>query len=163
MRTFSLYVMPLIGGGFLFLYPALMQVAFSFTAILGLVQAMLFRKPWIRAKLGIHPLPTKKPKTPYSVSLTRYEAPAPPTSTNGISSDGKPGGLISSLRSKARNLVSRPAAGVIKGVQQYQGTAAPNKKRHGRTPKELLDAQKYEERHRRQQTASQQSNRKGAK
>ena len=155
--------MPLIGGGFLLLYPALMQVAFSFTALLGMVQAMLFRRPWIRAKLGIHPLPTKQPKTPYSSSLNRYEPPAPPTSANRISSDEKPGGLVSSLRSKARNLVSRPAAGVMKGVQQYQGTAASTKKRHGRTPKELLDAQKYEERHRRQQTESQQSNRKGVK
>ena len=155
--------MPLIVGGFLSHIPALMQVAFSFTAILGMIQGILFRKPWIRAKLGIHPLPTKKPKTPYSVSLTRYEAPTPPTSTHRKSLDEKPGGLISSLRTKTRNLVSRPAAGVMKGVQQYQGTAASTKKRHGRTPKELLDAQKYEERHRRQQTASQQSNRKGVK
>ena len=160
--------MPFIGGGVLLLYPALMQVAFSFAAVLGLIQATLFRQPWVRAKLGIQPLPSKKSNarlkaTPYSGALSSYEAPTPTRAAHTISSQQGSKGLISSFSSKARNLISRPASGmkgaaseVRKAMNQYRGTTGTAKKKHGRTAAELQDAKRYEERHRRQQSASQQ-------
>ena len=168
MRTFSLYIMPLMGGGILFIYPALMQVAFSFAAILGLVQSSIFRQPWIRAKLGIQPLPLppKTPQsemTPYRETLGTHESPTSRGVLDNEAAKRAPKGMISSIKSKAKDLILTPVVGMKKGIQQHQATAGIAKKKHGRTTRELQEAQRYEERRQRQHAENQQSRKKGVR
>lgn len=161
-----LYVMPLFGGGILLIYPALMQLAFSFTAVLGLVQSSLFRQPWVRDICGIQPLPTKNSPakvTTYSDTLSKYEAPRGATSIDTMSTTQGSEGVISSFKNKARSLVSQPFAGMKESVKQYQSTTGSARRKHGRTANELREAQLYEERHQQQQAASQQSNKRGVR
>lgn len=156
MQKFSLYAMPVLGGGFLLIHPALMQLTFSFTALLGLIQANLLRQPWVRAKLGVQPLPTNKPNarvTPYKGTLTTYEAPAPTRPIHTASSGQQSKGTVSSLTGKLKGMISKPVSEIAKSVQQHQASTGTTKKRHGRTPNELKEAQSYEERHRRQQSS----------
>ena len=75
----SLYAMPVLAGGFMLLYPAAMQLTFGFTAALSFFQAYVLRQPWVRAFLGIHPLPNKQPDLSKSEAvsgrLNMYQAP----------------------------------------------------------------------------------------
>lgn len=82
---FALYGMPVVGGGFMLMYPACLQLTFGFTAALSLIQAYLFRQPWVRERLGIQPLPKRNrassAPTLITSTLNIYQPPsqAPPT------------------------------------------------------------------------------------
>ena len=77
--NFALYAMPLLGGGFMLLYPACLQLTFGFTAALSLTQSYLLRQPWVRKLLGIYPLP--KPKRNPIVPAIQLQTYLPPSQT----------------------------------------------------------------------------------
>lgn len=97
MAKYMLYGMPVFGGGFLLLYPAAFQLTAAFTAVFSLLQTNLLRKPWVRRRLGIYPLPEPKPvsTTPKTVAshLNMYQPPSQtlpaPKVESGITSKAK--------------------------------------------------------------------------
>lgn len=155
MKRFGLWTAPILFGGTLTLYPALMQIAFTFTALLGLLQAYCFRQPWIRTLLGIQPIPQKtKPKATYKVRPPSYQPPTPVAPTSG------PKGLPSRLTDKAKGLLAGPVKDIKEGKSSFQksynnylGTSKPEKRKHGRTAAELKQAKKYEEKHKKYEQA----------
>ena len=117
---YTLYGMPVIGGGCILLYPAALQLTAMFTAIFSLVQAHLFRKPWVRRRLGIYPLPEPKTvsSTPKAMDsrLNRYQ-PALQT---------LPGPKVESgITSKAKEKMSEAkgaASELMKSVKSISGS-----------------------------------------
>ena len=144
------------------IYPALMQLTFTFTALLGLAQAYCFRQPWIRHRLGIQPLPVNPVQrtTLHKGTSPSYAAPTRTSSDGPISSDPKSKGLYASLTNKARQTIAGPVSeirGAVselkKTVGNHAGTTATEKRKHGRTAAELRQAKAYEERYRKRQEA----------
>lgn len=113
---FALYAMPVLGGGFMLLYPACTQLTFGFTALLSLTQSYLLRQPWMREFLGIYPLPKPK-KTPIvpAIPLQTYLPPSqtPPVIgvQNGISDKAKK--KVSELTGAASEF-KKSLAGMVK-------------------------------------------------
>lgn len=162
MRSFGLYILPVMVGGFMIIYPALMQLTFTFTALLGLTQAYCFRQPWIRQRLGIQPLPVKPEQktTVQNGTLSSYAAPTQTSPNSPTSPDPKSKGLYERLTNTARQTIVGPVSEVRGAVSELKktfgdvaGTAAPEKRKHGRTAAELRQAKAYEEKHRKRQEA----------
>lgn len=162
MRSLGLYILPVVVGGFMVIYPALMQLTFTFTALLGLMQAYCFRQPWIRQRLGIQPLPVK-PEQKISLqkgALYSYAAPTQTSSNGTMSSDPNSKGLYGRLTNKARQTITNPMSEVRGAVSElkktmgdFAGNSAPEKRKHGRTAAELRQAKAYEEKYRKRQEA----------
>ena len=158
-----MYIAPVLFGGLMVIYPALMQLTFTFTSLLGLTQAYFFRQPWARQKLGIQPLPVKpQQKTTRSKdAFTSYAAPWRTESNGPTTPDPKSQGLYSRLTTKARQTVAGPIAEVGGAVSELKksmtSTAATEKRKHGRTAAELRQAKIYEEKYGRRQKATQSS------
>src|SRR6266511_1466008 len=77
MIVFMTYVLPTVSGAIMLLCPATLQIYFFVTAALGFVQSRLIQNSWVRAKLGITPMPVK-PQNPGTVlpGVNTIEAPA---------------------------------------------------------------------------------------
>ena len=133
LARFTLYGMPIIGGGFMVLYPAALQLTAMFTAIFSLVQAHLFRKPWVRRRLGIYPLPEPKtastiPKTVAS-RLNMYQPASQtlpgPKMESGITSKAK--GKMSEAKGAASELMKsvKSLSGSTPKIANGLPTASP--------------------------------------
>lgn len=147
MQKFMLYGMPAMAVAFLYWQPAMIQLAFCFTSILGFVQSKLFRNPWMRARLGIHPQPTPKPNaenTASSNAITNFLAPTAPNPATE-----QPKGMLASI--KDRWDTANAQAKVAKSNAQSKG---PVRRKHGRTAREIEEAQRYEEKYQRQLSGS---------
>lgn len=99
------------------MYPACLQLTFGFTAALSLIQAYLFRQPRVRERLGIQPLPKRKPESSAPTLITSttniYTPPSPtPDMKSGIADKAR--GKISDARGAASELV--------KSVKSFTGS-----------------------------------------
>lgn len=120
LAKFALYGMPVVGGGFMLMYPACLQLTFGFTAALSLIQAYLLRQPWVRERLGIQPLPKRNPESSASTLITStlniYQPPSqtPPTPE-----------MKSGIANKAREKMSDAkgsASELVKSVTSFTGS-----------------------------------------
>lgn len=142
MYKFGLYGMPVIGGGFMLMYPACLQLTFGFTAALSLIQSYLLRQPWIRERIGIYPLPKRKPDSngPGAVAARLQVYQPPPQTTPdvevkiGVTDKAKRkvsevGGAVSEFKKSMTEMVKQtktdaanppPASAELAKAQQLQ-------------------------------------------
>lgn len=144
MAKFMLYGAPVMGGGFMLMYPACMQLTFGFTAVMALIQAYLFRQPWVRERLGICPLPKRNPETGSSRIITsRLNMYQPPSQTPPALE------LKSGVTGKAKEKFSEAkgaASEFMKSMKNLQGSTAKDAKKPGPANSELSKAQMLQER-----------------
>ena len=79
VRKIFLYVLPPMSGAIMTFWPGGLQLVFSFTAMIALIQSTLLRKAWFRRFFGIQPLPepdaTKGHGQAYTTTINKYQAP----------------------------------------------------------------------------------------
>ncbi|KAL8793082.1 MAG: hypothetical protein Q9195_004288 [Heterodermia aff. obscurata] len=144
MAKFMLYGMPMLGGGFMLLYPAAFQLTVGFTSMLSLIQAYVLREPWVRRRLGIYPLPERKPvsTTPKAVvaRLNMYQPPsqalAAPKVESGIAGKAK------EKMSEAKGAASE----LMKSVNSLRGSTPKNANRSLSASPEVGKAQALQQR-----------------
>ncbi|KAL9596499.1 MAG: hypothetical protein Q9219_005760 [cf. Caloplaca sp. 3 TL-2023] len=123
---------PVLSTVIMCFWPAAMQLGFAWTAILSFAQSWAFRQPGVRSFLGIHPMPDAASVKPLhqtkgmvipTTATTRSDEPETPAQ-----------GLMGSARSKFKQFVDR-----------YQKSPTT-----GRSKGQVAEAQRYEERRRRE-------------
>lgn len=126
MQRLGLWTLPILIGGVMTIYPALMQIAFTITALLGLIQAYCFRQPSIRSRLGIHPIPEKpRPKATYKITPLSYKPPTP--TVPGSDSEG----LGSRLANKVKQLSAGPVRDVKEAASSFNNWFAKARNHYG--------------------------------
>ena len=142
VRNLFQYVLPIGTGIFMSFWPAAMQLAFLYTSILGLIQSILFRKPWFRNWMGITQLSftvtpaATAPKPGSGTAYTRYQAPSSSTSPSLSSSSSS-----STTRTPAKGLLGPLKDGfadVMKSANQIRDA----RKKRASTTSRLTDAEK---------------------
>ncbi|KAL8754831.1 MAG: hypothetical protein Q9184_004994, partial [Pyrenodesmia sp. 2 TL-2023] len=119
--------MPIITTLFTSFWPAALQLSFAFSSLLSLAQTSLFKQPWFRELLRIHPLPP----------------PAPPPSEHAIKSMTIP----TTARTKPAESEA-PAQGLVGRVSTTLKKYVPNNQSSpsgGRTKAQIAEAKRYEE------------------
>ena len=128
-RKVFLYVMPIFGGFIMIWWPTGLQLTFLVTAFVSAAQATMFRKPWFRNLVGIHPLP--KPAAPapqpHYQPNPRYQAPSstPPNPGSSTGVLGKMKGAVSDLMKAGEKFA--PSS---KKEQVQKGRLSTAEKRH---------------------------------
>ncbi|KAL9110603.1 MAG: hypothetical protein Q9187_008036 [Circinaria calcarea] len=142
MRNLFQYGLPAVSTFFMLFWPGCMQLTFFTTAILSLLQSMIFGNNAARKFIGVQPLPppqaslTPGSASPYTGTMT-YRSPTP-TSPAPLEKTGLIGGAIADLKGAAKQV----AASAKKTVDQVQGTEKKTRISAGM----LRDAKVYEER-----------------
>ena len=120
------------------MHPACVQLTFCFTSLLALTQSYLLFQPWVRERLGIYPLPKRKPAAAATPLLQVYQPPTqtPPATEvkSGIKHMARRkyseiSGATSDLKKSVEDMVlpakpnvtkSPPTSSVITKAQQLQ-------------------------------------------
>jgi membrane protein insertase Oxa1/YidC/SpoIIIJ len=135
IKKLLLYVFPTITTGLMLALPGALQLSFSVTSMMALLQSHLLRQPWVRQFLRIQPLP--QPPNPPSDSVYKgtitiqapsqsiVEPPPPPKGIiDGALVDIK--GAASQIMKTARSM--RQSEDTKKGTQRL--TKAELKRAH---------------------------------
>ena len=151
MQKFMTYGLPALSGLFMLAWPGAMQLTFFATSIMSMLQATLFRNPWIRQWLGIYALPprpvtpapgaTEAPKSSYDGTMTMYQ---PPDAAVPEAAEKK--GLLHGAISEIKGMKTE----AFKSLKKVVGTTHETGGRRKRTAGELKSARAYEERRRRE-------------
>lgn len=127
MFQFLQWGMPIISTVFTSFWPAALQLSFAFSSLLSLVQTYLFKQPWFRETLRIHPLP---PPTP-PPSEHPIKAMTIPTTARTKPAESE---------APAQGLVGRVSTTLKKYVPDNQPSPSG-----GRTKAQIAEAKRYEE------------------
>lgn len=120
--------MPVMSTFFTLLWPAGLQLGFTSASILALVQSFLFRQPWFRNFLRIHPLPPRAPPASPQ-DLTRGMTIPTTARTKPQEPEASAEGLVGSVSSKLKRFVE---------MNQPPPTG-------GRSKAQIAEAKRYEE------------------
>ena len=141
---YMLYGMPVVAGGFMLLQPAAVQLTAGFTGFLSLLQTYLLRKPWLRRRLGIYPLPEAKPvSTPPKAVVSRLNMYQPPSLALTAPK------VESGIAGKAKEKISEAKGAtseLIKSVKSLRGSTSKIANRPSTASPEIGKAQALQER-----------------
>lgn len=144
MRNLMLYVIPIFSAGFMMPLPAAVQLSFTATSVLTILQTYYLRQPRVRGFLGIQPMPSPAgppSESPYKGTITVQAStssiPQPSPAPKGII-----GGAISDIKGAASQV-----------MKAARSLAQPNDEKRGNqrlTVAELKRAHAYEAQRRRE-------------
>lgn len=108
MRTFMTYVLPTMTVGFSCVLPASVQLSFTASTALSLLQMHYLRQNRVREYLGIHPFPSANSPSvsPYKGTIT-VRATVTPTIEQPPAPKGIIGGAISDIKGAASQVMKR--------------------------------------------------------
>lgn len=132
LMTAMKWGLPILSTLFTAFWPAAMQLVFSITSIVALLQSLAFRQPGLRRLLGIHPLPSPTAGGP--LNRTRDMVIDTTARTKPKTPDGLGQRFVSSAKSRMR-----------KFVEKNQGSPSV-----GRSKGQMAEAQRYEEKRRKE-------------
>ena len=144
MGKYMLYGMPIVGGGFLLLYPAALQLSAGFTAVMSLVQAKVLSNPWMRRQLGVHSRSEPKPVSTASMAVaSRLNMYQP--SSQALSAPRMASGITGKAKEKMSE-AKGAASELMKSVKSLRGSTLKIAKRPPTINSEIGRAQALQER-----------------
>ena len=144
MAKYLLYGMPVVGCGFMLLYPAAVQFLIGSTAVISLIQSYILRNQQVRRRVGIYsqPKPESVSTTPKAVAsrLNIYQPPSQalpaPKMESGIAGKAK------EKMSEAKGAASE----LIRSVKSLRGSTPEIANRPPMASPEIGKAQASQER-----------------
>ncbi|KAL8997748.1 MAG: hypothetical protein Q9169_003077 [Polycauliona sp. 2 TL-2023] len=138
--------MPIFSAVIMSLWPAVMQVGFFTTSLMALGQSFLFKQPWFRRFVNIHPLPPKDAPSTEKDSRSGYKGMVIPTTAREVPqpAEAPQEGVFGSAKSKFKSGVSDLGERTQKYVQRTMDQSE-GKSTSRRSAAEVNEAKKYDE------------------